>query len=334
MDPFIDAVLLPNEQIGPDQASVILANKEKWNDEEKVRFEGLTEKGFTPPETDPNPLIHDLPKKDEPVAPAPTAPAPATTPAAPATPSVTPTEKGEITTFKTKAELDEYIAKKMQEMGAQGATPAEKKEVKEDIVEFWKYAKNEETGEMYIPRENSPRDWNHAFNYFLQQLVSNPDIFIHKVAPYFREVIRELDNMESARYQEINKEYDGQLGKLFAEGKIPDPKSAEGIQVDKALTNIALQYNLFNKDEPYIAAYELWAKIPVEKGGGYTATPAAPAAPAAPTPQEKKAAQKKIASMATPTPGGGGEDGNAKPRKNYAKVHNTKLDAILARHQT
>lgn len=326
-DDFIDAVLLPNESIGPDQAKAILANKDKWNPEEQERFKDLTEEGYQSEEYTP-PAAPETPAATTPET-QPTVPA---TPAAPATPdpaATTTEEKKDIISFNSKAELDEYIKKHTASLKEEGATAAEIKEKKEDIVEFWKYAKNEE-GALFIPKENSPLDWNHAFNHFLNQLIQNPEIFINKVAPQFRDAIYAIDRTQNVELQKIQSEYDAELDGLFKAGKIPDPKTEEGRLVDKALSNFVIQYNLWERDNPFAEAYDLWSKIPVEHGGGLNYKPSAPAGP---TKQQVSTARKQIASKSTPASGGGAESRNTKTRRPYAELHRSNIDAILDRHR-
>src|SRR3990167_10266796 len=127
MDPWIESVLKPNEALNQDDFKLILENKDKWNPEEKVRFEKLTPDGFPLEEKIAEDTTVDTTVTDEDKD-----KKPDTTVA----PDTTKEEKDEIKGLKTKEEIDSYVTEKKKELEAAGATKKELEEKGEQIIEF------------------------------------------------------------------------------------------------------------------------------------------------------------------------------------------------------
>src|SRR3990167_2210248 len=108
MDNFEESVIKPNEMLTPDDIKIILDHKDDWNDEEKLRFEDLTEEGFKEieekGEVEPEPEKEEVSEKSE--------------------------EKPEpiVDTEKIKEEIDEIVEAKKKELAEAGATKEEQKE--------------------------------------------------------------------------------------------------------------------------------------------------------------------------------------------------------------
>src|SRR3990167_10753417 len=305
MDNFEESVIKPNEMLTPDDIKIILDHKDDWNDEEKLRFEDLTEEGFKEieekgeVEPEPEPEKEEVSEKSE--------------------------EKPEpiVDTEKIKEEIDEIVEAKKKELAEAGATKEEQKEAEDKIYEICKYAKNEE-GKAFIPKEGMPKDWNHAFTVFIQYLRDHPDLIAENLAPAILTEVDKISQKDQQRINEINKGFDNELKQLHKEGKIPDPTSPEGKEIDlKYLTPLAVKYKLSSMRE----AYDIWSNIPAERGGGlgYTSKPEEKSV------EVKKEEVKKQKQVASRAAGSGGGEGNVRKAKtiDYTTLHNTSLDSLL-----
>lgn len=325
MDEFTLAVLKPNEALNESDFKTILSNKEKWNDEEKERFSTLTETGF-PAESeggegggDPDPKGNEGEGGEGEAKP---------------DPEPTAEEKLEIQALQSKKEIDEYVAQKKKELEEAGASREEIKDKKDEIIQFWKYSKNDED-KFFIPQEEAPKDWNHAFTHFLNFLREHPEVLVKDLVPHLQKGLADLSESEKKQAQQLNEGFDQELRDLNKQGKIADPKTPEGQLVDALITRVGATYKLSSMKD----AYELWAKMSPELGGGFGYKPGQPlwkvekdaegrsklvtvTNSKKETVREQKRAAAKI--------GGGG--GGAKPdpaKKNYGDLHRKSLDDLM-----
>lgn len=322
MDEFENAVIKPDEALTPEDIKVILANKDKFNDEEKVRFEKLTETGFPEevPEQTPEEKVatekveadrideEEKNKKTEP----------------------TEEEKLEIKKLETQKEIDKFVADKKKELEEAGATKKEISEEKEKILEIWKYSKNDKD-EIFIAKENSPRDWNEAMTQTVKYLKDHPDILFKDIAPQMREYLRELDTKDQEKISENNKVFDTEVDTMAKEGKIADPKTPEGKLVDYLITLTGAKNGLNTMKD----AYDLWTKVAPEFGGGYGYKVGTPLWEIKDGKiQVLKVDDKKIdiktqKQAASKVGAGGTGGGKSIPEKKYSDIHRKSMDEIL-----
>lgn len=322
MDDFETAAIQPNESIGPNEAKVLLENKERWNDEEKVRFESLTEEGFVNREP-------EVPVDETPTVP--TAPVVPETPATPVTPEpAPPVTPPVLSPEKVKEEISAFVDEKKKELADAGASKAEQKEAEDRILEIWGYKKGED-GKLFIPKEDQPKDWNDAFTRFVGFIRQHPEVLFKDTAPYVRGQMAELNAQDQAKVDTEMKKYDAEVADLYKEGKMPNPATDEGKKVDMQLTQIAIQYGLTSLKD----AHNLWSKIPVEHGGGYVpqGVPASagttPVAPAVDQKKEAASAQKKAAAKVGSS-GAGGVVPSKGGSVSYSDIHTKSMDQIMS----
>jgi len=331
MDEFELAVIKGNDELRPDDIKTILDNKDKWNDEEKVRFEKLTEEGF--PEEKPAETPEEKEAREKEEAEAATKQKEEEEEKKKNEP--TDEEKLEMKKLSTQKEIDEYVEQKKKEIKDAGGTKKDEKEEEKKIIEFIKYEKNEE-GKLFIPKEREPKDWNDAFTKVVRHLQDHPDIILKGTAPQIREALRELEKEEKQIAENQNKEFDKEMQTMAKEGKVADPKTQEGKLVDYLITNMGASNGLTSMKE----AYELWIKVAPEFGGGHGYKPGTPLwqvkdrkivpiKPGEKTEEKKDTVidQKKLASKVG---GGGAPGGKTLPPKKYSDIHSKSMDELLS----
>lgn len=182
--------------------------------------------------------------------------------------------------FKSKEEAAAFVKEQLEanEKEKQAAidaarTPEEKKWVEDN----WK-----------------PKNWNEG---------------IKTAAEAAADLIEERQAAKEAKRQENAKRAEADWQTLRKEHSLPDVDTDEGAKIHNQIIDIGIKHGKQNFQQ----AYELWAMIPVEKGGGYTIDPSQAGKTLAEQKAKQLSDQKKVAAKMSGQSQGTGKAGNQTP---------------------
>lgn len=188
-----------------------------------------------------------------------------------------------VVTFKTPEEIQAYVDKRIEEKTKEipPMPPVETK--KED-------AKHPEPPKPIFPEGYEPKDWNEFAAKLQEHLV-----------PKTVDTLKEMTKAEQDEMRRINSGFTQEFSELVSEGKLPDPeKEPDKFQAaEKQILAIGVTYG----QESIKTAYDLWSKIPTDKGGGYEL----PTVEENPKPKLDKDALRKQKEAAGRVAGSGGD---------------------------
>lgn len=211
--------------------------------------------------------------------------------------------------FKTEEELEKFLASRTPKPPVPPKPPKEEEEEEDDDlskIELFKGYKDPETGKWV---GEAPDDWNDFARKIMQQL--SPKVY----APKILKQIQSMTKKEQAELESINAEFDAEFDELATQGLVPARGTKEGDAINAAISILGGQYGLTSIKK----AYDIWSKIPKEKGGGLDYKPA----PAKTNPS--KMASRMIGSS-TKTQNAG----KPQNKMSYAKLHSARnIDELL-----
>ncbi len=300
------------DDMSPDEVDLIVANKDKLNDEEKEAFSELllaADSSYDPEtvlEDNINKAVDDPTNQDDPEKPkqeaTPVEPTPAETPKVP-------------DNALTPENLDAYMEKKKEQWDAEGKSKQDQLK-EEEAIKFEVFGKGE-----------VPEDWNAAINKFAPALL---DAAEKRILARLDKQNKEIaDNQTKLRQtqQEIFTRFEKEFETLATSKLIPDPKTQpdEYKKTHDAIIAIGDAHGKSNVTD----AYKLWSIIPKEHGGGLgTGGKADPEA----AKRAKIESQKEAASKISSGRGAVGTKKGGAP--NWAKIHNTSIEDLIEEAQT
>ncbi len=202
---------------------------------------------------------------------------------------VTPPVQPDVVAFKSKEEIDAYVAKVVEER-QQKAEESGEEPPKEPVKLF---------DDSFVPKNA---------NEFAAE-------FLEKAAPLLAERQAEMTKRERDEVERINKDFDEQYTKVAQEKGLPALETPEGQEVNKQIAMLSATYGVDN----YNDGYDLWSRTAKEFGGGYESAPVAPV-------KQDMSAQKQAASRIGKSSGEGRTKNSS---QNYQDIHNTSLDSLL-----
>lgn len=269
------------EDYTPEEVEVFMSHKDELTEDEKWAFQDYLKEDTLEDDTE-----ETLVAEEGAVSP------PENTEEIP--PVITP--EPESFTLKSKEELDNFIAKAIEEREA--AKPKT-----EQMTASEQKAEVAKTLEIF-PEGYVPKDANEFAS-----------ILMEKVVPQVRESIKQETEQEKESLRKANETFDFQFNQLASWNLVPPLSTPEGQKINQEIALVSAKHGINN----YFDGYEKWRQIPKEQGGGLETAPA---------PKKDMSAQKKAAAMV----GGGdatAESNKPKATRSYNEIHSKSLDSLL-----
>lgn len=217
--------------------------------------------------------------------------------------------------FKNDEELQAYLEKNKKTevkpppppQAPPTSTPTPTKETEPDELDsliFYKGAVDPETGKWV---GEVPKDWNDFARKIVKHLSS--DDYKKSVVDY----IRNMSASEKKEMEKIDAEFDAEYDELSSQGLVPARNSEEGKKVNEQISVLGAKYGFDSMKK----AYDVWANIPVEKGGGLNYKPSVRKV------NPSKEASRLVGGNSTQTAP------RAKSKIPYSKLHSRNIDELL-----
>jgi hypothetical protein len=211
-------------------------------------------------------------------------------------------EEKPFRSFKTPEELDEFIRQEAERRAAKPEKEDKKPERK--AVELYKGYFDEKTGKWV---GETPRDWNEFANKIIDAMT-----------PQVAETVQTMSTKEREELTKINQGFDREYNELASKKLVPPLNTKEGTEVNRQISLIGATYGQTNITK----AYQLWASIPKDKGGGLDYESGAKAEKDNKAKAQKQAAGKVGSSKGTPSKQKG-------KSTSYDKLRSTPIDDLI-----
>lgn len=288
------------DQMDDHDIEILLANKEKLNEEERAAFAHLITEDE--PFSD-NPLDDAINKSidapenqtdDEIPTP------PVVEPVIPIIPAPSIPEN-----VVTQDKLDTYIEGKRKEWEAAGKTKAEQDKEETKIQRLFE--------EGY-----EPKDWNEYSMQFLEKMTPIIEKRMFDRLEKERQAQVDLQNQTRTEQQKVYQQFEGEFANLSKQKLIPDPTTQpdEYKRVHEEIIKVGDAHGKSNITD----AYKLWAILPKQHGGGLDYTPPAV------DPNKRIQAQKQAAGRV------GSSKGAVIPARkanDYNTIHNARMEDLI-----
>jgi hypothetical protein len=301
------------DQMLPEEVDLIIANKDKLNDEEKAAFADLLD-AAEPLADDPKDVLDnaindavDDPANAEPPAGDPPAPQSA----APVTPEK-PVVTLDPTNIVTTADLETYLEEKKKQWDAEGKSKADQKTEAEKITTMF------DSG-------YTPKDWNEFGVQYLEKISPLIESRVLAKLEAQNKTIEENRSKMQQTQREIYQRFETEFATLATSKLIPDPKAQpeEYKKVHEQILAIGDAHGKSNVTD----AYKLWAIIPVEHGGGLVGAGKAPVDPK--LAEKARIDAQKIAAGKIGSGRGGVAPVKKGATRSWAEVHGQSMEDLI-----